>query len=827
MKMLSPGLWTNPRIRTLFACCTLCLVISVLAPGATGQQPGHTANPASPGPANRVKHASNAQMGDPKIQARVDALLRQMTLEEKIGQLVQYNDTGDSPSVQASNTQPAPDKASVIVAINPVSANHLDVMQMAATGRVGSMLNTVGQSRTNTYQHLAVEKSRLHIPLLFGADVIHGFRTIYPIPLGLAATWDPGLIVDLGHMSAEEATTAGVRWFYSPMVDISRDPRWGRTAEGAGEDPYLGAAMARSYIRGYQGDDLSQPGRVAASVKHYAAYGAAEAGREYNTTDMSEITLRQVYLPPYHAAVEAGAATMMSAFNSLNGVPASANPFLLDKVLRGEWGFNGFVVSDYTAIMELLNHGIALDPATATRKAITAGVDVDMMSHFYDTQLPELIRTGKVPMSVVDEAVRRVLRVKFATGLFEHPYAEAPEVTAAVPAHRPLVRKAAEESFVLLQNSKQSNGAPLLPLSPERKKVALIGPLADSTAEMVGAWGGAGRDPDIITIRQALEERAQKTGGALLYAKGTEIESNSQAGFEEAVKAAQDADIAVLALGESNSMSGEAGSRAYLDLPGNQEQLLEAVAGTGKPVVLLVFSGRPLVLDWAAKHVAAIMEVWFPGTEAGNAIADILYGDVSPSGKLPMSFPLAVGQEPLYYNQFPTGRPATGIDLSQPPGGDSRFFSRYIDVPNSALFPFGYGLSYSSFSYQNVHVSKNRLPLAQAHANRSTPLLEATATVTNTGTRTATEVVQCYVRNLGASIEQPVRSLKGFERVTLAPGESKQVSFPLGFNELSFINIENKPTIEATHYTVWIGGSSLADQSAAFQVDSPASASGR
>jgi beta-glucosidase len=605
------------------------------------------------------------------------------------------------------------------------------------------------------------------------------------------------------------------------MVDISRDARWGRTAEGAGEDAYLGTAMARAYIRGYQGDDLSKPGHVAASVKHFAAYGAAQAGREYSTTDMSDITLRQDYLPPYQAAVEAGAATIMSAFNALNGVPSTANPYLLDKILRGEWGFNGFVVSDYTAVMELINHGIALDPAAATRKAITAGVDVDMMSHFYDTQLPALVRSGQVPMAVVDEAVRRVLRVKFALGLFEHPYAQGVEVTAAVPEHRPLVRKAAEESIVLLKNDNVA-GAALLPLSPERKKIALIGPLADEAAEMVGAWGGAGRDPDIIPIRQALLERAQKTGGALLYAKGTEIDDASQAGFAEAVKAVQDADVAVLALGESNAMSGEAGSRAYLDLPGNQEQLLEAVAATGKPIVLLVFSGRPLVLDWAAQHVSAILEVWFPGVEAGHAIANILYGEVSPSGKLPMSFPRAVGQEPLFYNQFPTGRPATGIDLSNPPGGDTRFFSRYIDVSNSALFPFGFGLSYASFSYSNVKVSRTSVPLAQAVANRSTALVEATATVTNRGNRTATEVVQCYVRNLGASVEQPVRSLEGFERVTLAPGESKQVTFPLGFNELSFYNVASVRTMEATDYTVWIGGSSLADQEGDFKVVSGA-----
>jgi beta-glucosidase len=798
--------------RELLLCAVACLVTVGFESNAAAQ----AAKPASTHNAGTTAHPSNAQLDDPSIEARVDRLLSQMTLEEKIGQLVQYNDTGDaSPAPAAGGKQDA------IAAVNPGTANHVNAMDLAATGQLGSMLNTIGAERTNTYQHLAVDRSRLHIPLLFGADVIHGFRTIYPVPLGLAASFDPELVVDLSHMAAEEATTAGVRWFYSPMVDISRDPRWGRTVEGAGEDAYLGAAMARAYIRGYQGDSLSTPGNVAASVKHFAAYGAAEAGREYNTTDMSEIRLRQDYLPPYQAAVEAGAATIMSAFNSLNGVPSSANPFLLSTILRGEWGFNGFVVSDYTAVMELMNHGIALDPATATRKAITAGVDVDMMSHFYDTQLPGLIRSGELPMGVVDEAVRRVLRVKFATGLFEHPYAEGVEVTAAVAEHRPLVRKAAEESFVLLQNDKLSEGVPLLPLSPTRKRVALIGPLADDKGDMIGAWAGAGNDRDIVTLRQALAQRAQQLGSTLLYSQGTEIDGTSQAGFSDAVEAARAADVVILALGESSAMSGEAGSRAYLDLPGNQQQLLEAVVATGRPMVLLIFSGRPLVLDWAAQHVPAIMEVWFPGTEAGNAIADVLFGDVSPSGKLPMSFPRAVGQEPLYYNQLPTGRPPTGLDLSKPPADGTRFFSRYIDVPNSALFPFGYGLSYSSFSYQNVKVSKSSVPLAQALSNRTTPLLEATATVTNTGDRTATEIVQCYVRNLGASIEQPVRSLEGFRRVTLAPGESKQISFPLGFKELSFFNLDSKPTIEATRYTVWIGGSSQANEEATFEVISP------
>ena len=379
----------------------------------------------------------------------------------------------------------------------------------------------------------------------------------------------------------------------------------------------------------------------------------------------------------------------------------------------------------------------------------------------------------------------------------------------------------------MLKNAKFADGAPLLPLSASHKRIALIGPLADNASEMIGAWGGARDETDTITLRKAFTERALQTGSTLLYAQGTKIDDPSQAGFAEAVQAAQSADVAVLALGESNSMSGEGGSRANLDLPGNQQQLLEAVTATGKPIVLLVFSGRPLVLNWAAQHVAAIMELWFPGTEAGHAVADVLYGDVSPSGKLPMSFPRAVGQEPLYYNQFPTGRPAVGVDLSHPPTGEDRFLSRYIDVPNSALFPFGFGLSYSTFSYQAVHVSKNTILLADAQASRATPLVEATATVTNTGSRVATEVVQCYVRNLGASIEQPVRSLKGFQRVTLAPGESKQITFPLGFKELSFYNLESKPAIEATHYSVWIGGSSLADQQADFVVSAPSLATAR
>jgi beta-glucosidase len=775
---------------------------------STSAVPGALAQTKAAGTGNAAP--SNKQLASPEIERKVDALLKKMTLDEKLGQLVQYSDTGYSAQAQTAEEAANPGK-------NPTAPHPVDAMELVSTGRLGSLLNTVGQARTNQLQHAAVEKSRLHIPLMFGADIIHGYKTVYPMPLALAATFDPELVASLAHISASEARTGGVNWFYSPMVDISRDPRWGRTQEGAGEDPYLGAAMARAYVRGYQQGDLSLPTSVAACVKHYAAYGAAEAGREYNTTDMSLSRLHQVYLPPYKAAVEEGAATMMSAFNALNGVPATANRYLLQTVLRDGWGFNGFVVSDYTAVMELRNHGIALDAATATKKAITAGVDMDMMSHYYDAELPGLIKSGQVPISVVDEAVRRVLRVKFALGLFEHPYAEGKEVTAAVPEHRPLVRKAAEESIVLLQN-KDVNGAAVLPLKKELKKIALIGPLADDTGEMMGAWGLTKREPDVVTVKDALEQRMKQAGGSLLYAKGTEIATDSEAGFTEAVDAAKQSDVVVMALGETAEMSGEAGSRAYLDLPGNQQKLLEQVVAAGKPVVLLVFSGRPLVLDWAAKHVPAIMEAWFPGTEAGNAIADLIYGDAVPSAKLPMSFPRAVGQEPLYYNQFPTGRPPVGLDLTQPPGGDSRFFSRYVDVPNDALFPFGFGLSYTKFAYQDVSVSTHSLSMKEASRTDAKELITVTATVKNTGDREGTEIVQCYVRNVGTSLEQPVRSLKGFERVTLKAGESKQVTFKLGFPELSFYNNQGGPVIEATDYTVWVGGSSTADQHDEFKI---------
>ncbi|HEY3455435.1 MAG TPA: beta-glucosidase BglX [Bryobacteraceae bacterium] len=732
---------------------------------------------------------SNPQLIDPAIERRVNDLLKRMTLDEKIGQLVQYN------ASQALDTGPT----TVALNVNPPGPNGVDSYQLAKSGKLGSMLNTVGQQLTNHFQHAAVDNTRLHIPLLFGADVIHGFRTIFPVPLATASSWDLELISSLAHMAAVEAKTAGVNWFYSPMVDIARDARWGRCTEGAGEDPYLGAAIARAYIRGYQGASLSASDSVAACVKHFAAYGAAEAGREYNTTDMSEMRLREIYLPPYEAAIEAGAASVMSAFNALNGVPATADPFLLKTILRGEWGFDGPVVSDYTAIMELEHHGIALDGATAAAKALQAGVDIDMMSHLYDTQLPALLKSRRVSVAEIDEAVRRVLRLKFALGLFEHPFTTGPEVTNAVPEHRPLARRAAQESFVLLKNA-NAGQAPLLPLS-DKENIALIGPLADDSADMVGAWSGANNFGDVVTLRAALEQHARQNGTRLVYAKGADISGSSDADFDEALNAARGADLAILALGESSAMSGEAASRAHLNLPGNQQSLLEAIVATGKPVILLVFSGRPLVLDWAAAHVPAIMEVWFPGMETGPAIVETLFGAVPPSGKLTMSFPRAVGQEPLYYSQFPTGRPEQFPDPKHPGPVETKYVSKYLDVPNSALFPFGHGLSYTTFAYSNVKAGP----------------VHATATVTNTGGRRGTEIVQCYIRIRGVSVEQPVRSLKGFQRVTLDPGESKSVDFPLGFDALSFFNAQSRRVIEPANYTVFIGGSSTAGQSADFQ----------
>ncbi|MGD0628676.1 MAG: beta-glucosidase BglX [Terracidiphilus sp.] len=760
----------------------------------------------------------NSQLDSKELNLRVEALLKKMTLEEKIGQLVQFS-VGNATGPNASN---------------------LRYDEMAAKGQVGSFVNVVGAEATNRLQRIAVEKSRLHIPILFGQDVIHGHRTTFPVPLAIAASFDPAAAELVARTGATEARADGLAWVFSPMVDIARDPRWGRIVESSGEDPYLGSAMARAWVKGYQQDDLSKPDSVAACVKHFAAYGAAIAGRDYNAVDMSEFTLRQVYLEPYHAAVEAGAATLMSSFNSINGVPASANPFILTQVLRKEWGFDGFVVSDWGAVSELINHSIG-DGPTVARKALEAGVDMDMEGNLYGTVIAAQVRSGKIPESVVDEATRRVLRVKFALGLFDRPYAPTGPAYDATPERRAAARKVADETLVLLKNDPVEGVGNLLPFTAKAKKVALIGPLADNQRELLGAWAVTGDAKYVVTLRSALQERL---GDRLLYAPGCDLLIGKDANvlkhvnfggpmilgddatapddaktIAEAVETAKKADVAILALGEpTNWMEGEASSRTTLGFTGAQQQLLEAIVATGKPVVLVVLAGRPLELKWAAAHVPAILEAWSPGVEAGHAVADVLFGDVNPSGKLPASFPRAVGQEPLYYAQLPTGRPAH-VDMSHFPRNDEeKFVSRYMDEENSALFPFGWGLSYTRFSYAKPTISRAEVPLGEVIASGSKPVVMVGVDVKNTGSVAGTEVVQLYIRNTAASVEQPVRELKGFARVALAPGEQKHVEFPLGFDELNFVNTDMKRTVEPTTYKIWVGGSSLATEETSLQV---------
>lgn len=735
----------------------------------------------------------NAQLTDPKLNQRVEALLGKMTLEEKAGQLVQYS-TG--------------------IATGP-GTGRSDYEDKIARGQIGSLLNAIGAEKTNAYQHIAVEKSRLHIPLIFGYDVIHGHRTTFPVPLALAASFDPKAAETVAHTSAIEARADGVQWVFSPMVDIARDARWGRITESAGEDPYLGSAIARGWIRGYQQGDLSNPLSVAACVKHFAAYGGATAGRDYNAVDMSEVTLRQVYMEPYRAAVEAGAATLMSSFNSINGVPASANPLTLTQILRKEWHFDGFVVSDWSSVKELLSHAIAPDGATAALKALTAGVDMDMEGDLYGTYVVSLVRSGQLKESVVDEAVRRVLRVKFALGLFEHPYVDVTPAYVATPEKRETTRKVAEETLVLLKNEPLQGVGHLLPLKKSAGTVALIGPLADSKSDMLGSWIAQGNAADVVTLKQALGERLSATSGKLLYAKGTELKSDSTEGFAEAVSIAKQADVVLMALGEPGAETGEATSRMNLGLTGNQEELLEAVAATGKPVVLVLFNGRPLALPWAAKNVPAILEAWYPGIEAGNAVANVLLGDVNPSGKLPASFPYSVGQEPISYSQFPTGRPMVDPEaLTPPPADRSHYGSRYIDGPNDPIYPFGWGLSYTQFSYSPITVNNKQFPLSAVNASRNQKSGPITVgvDVKNTGSVAGTEVVQLYIRNTSASLEQPVRELKGFERVTLAPGEQKHVEFALGFEELAFYNASLERVVEPTRYRLVVGDNSKATE---------------
>ncbi|HEV3205310.1 MAG TPA: glycoside hydrolase family 3 N-terminal domain-containing protein, partial [Terriglobales bacterium] len=648
-----------------------------------------------------------------------------------------------------------------------------DYEDMIAGGQIGSLLNVVDPHEINRYQRIAVQKSRSHIPLLFGLDVIHGFKTEFPIPLGLASTWDPGIVEKASRVAAIEASASGIRWTFSPMVDIARDARWGRMAEGAGEDPFLGSAMAAAYVRGYQGSRLDAADSMAACAKHYVGYGAAEGGRDYNTTEISEHTLRQFYLPPFHAAVEAGTASLMSAFNSLNAVPASANPFTLKQVLRKEWGFRGLVVSDWSSLGELVAHGIAADAAAAARKGFMAGVDMDMASSVYHDHLEQLVHSGAVKESDLDEAVRHVLRVKLALGIFEHPFVEEGAAGNALyqPASLALAETAAERSLVLLKN--EGGGQPLLPLSRNIQNLALIGPLAEDFSSPQGASEKNLR----VSLAASL---AQRVGEDHVFRfKGTGVLGGTDEEIAAAVAGAKKADVLIVALGEDPDMSGEAASRANLGLPGRQQELLEALVHTGRPVVLILFSGRPLTLPWAFEHVSAVVAAWFPGIGTGPALARTLFGEVNPSGKLVVSWPRSVGQEPLYYNALNTGRPTGNTDLKHPPAStEDRYLSRYIDEQNSPQFPFGYGGSYTSFGYGATNISKQRLsaaPLNRDLSAKADAVVKVAAEVSNTGSRSGEEVVQLYVGLRGTSTAQPVRALKGFQRIALAPGEKKRV----------------------------------------------------
>ncbi len=730
---------------------------------------------------------------DPSIEPRVEELLRKMTLEEKVGQLVQYS-AGQPTGPGTGRT---------------------DYIDMLAKGQIGALFNIVTAKESNAFQRIAVEKSRLHIPLIFGLDVIHGFRTEFPIPLGISATWDPPLAERAARVAAREASATGIRWAFSPMVDIGRDPRWGRTAEGNGEDPFLGSAFALAYVRGYQGRHLNNAESILACPKHYVGYGAAEGGRDYNTTDISEHALREIYLPPFRAAIDAGAGSIMSAFNSLNGIPASANPFTLKKILRQEWGFRGIVDSDWTSVAELMNHGIANDGATAARKAFQGGVDMDMVSSLYHDHLAELVHSGQISESDLDESVRHVLRVKFALGLFENPYVDEKKEPSAMlqPEAVALAREVAEHSFVLLKNDLLPSATPVLPLSADVKSVAVIGPLADDGAAMMGSWGGLSKGRDAVTLRAALN---QKLGESRVhYAKGAEFSTATDTQIKAAVDAAKNSDVTILALGENGpEMTGEAASRAHLDLPGRQEQLLEAVVATGKPVALLIFSGRPLILSWAFQHVPAVFAVWFPGIQAGPALVRTLFGENIPTAKLSMTWPRSLGQIPIYYNGLNTGRPATQDDATFQNGHDRKFVSRYLDELNSPQFPFGFGLTYSTLRYGPVELNKTDLRIdwlreAMSNPSSSSPAsLLASVNVTNTGSLAATETAQLYVRLEGTSVSEPVRALKGFQHVTLAAGETKRVVFPVPPEAFALWNDQNVFTIEPARATIWIGGDS-------------------
>jgi beta-glucosidase len=709
-----------------------------------------------------------AKSSQDPVDQRVDVLLSQMTLAEKLGQMS-----------QAAYMAWRPDAMTTI-------------RRQVKEAGLGSVLNVTDQKALAELQDVARNQTRLGIPLLVGMDVIHGYRTQFPIPLGQAATWNPELVKEAAAASAREALSQGIAWTFSPMIDISRDPRWGRIAESAGEDPLLSARMGVAMVEGYQAMGM------AACAKHFAGYGAAEAGRDYNTTLIPETELRNVYLRPFRAVQQAGVMTFMSAFNDLNGTPATANRFLLRRVLREEWGFSGFVVSDWEAVLELTRHGIAGDMREASRLALNAGVDMEMVTTGYLDHAEELLKAGAIDLAAIDDSVRRILRVKFRLGLFEHPLAQMGADNALLqPGTLRLAQAIAEQSIVLLKNSNNT-----LPLN-RGARIAVVGPLADAGADMLGTWECEGKPEDAVTLLQALRSPSYPNG-RVVHAPGLIGDRETkQAGFTAALEAARESDVIVACVGESHLLSGEGRSRAFLNLPGAQEELIDALAGTGKPLVLVIFAGRPLVFDRAAEKASAILYAWHPGTMAGPALAQVLFGETNPSGKLPVTFPRTLGQVPLYYNHRNTGRPPSGEDIGAPMGTPQDpvgYSSRHLDVHSTPAYPFGFGLSYSTFEYSSISLS----------GPTSDGTREVSVVLRNTGTRNGAEVAQLYIQDVVASLTRPVRELKAFRRVELAAGASTEVRFELRKEDLSFYDAEGRSVVEPGLFRVWVGGDSTA-----------------
>jgi beta-glucosidase len=779
---IAAAVWVKPRRR--FAFCSGVAVLLVAVVVLVGVMSGSSSAASS----KRRSHQAgtgNSGLSQGLINARVTALIRQMSPQQKFGQLTMAG---------------------------PATPTGSDLIPLAEKGEIGSVLDLTGVDNINAVQKAAVDDSSLHIPLIFGLDVIHGYRTMFPVPLAEASSWDMSAIENDEAVSADEATADGIKWTFNPMVDISRDPRWGRVVEGAGEDPYLGSAVAAAKVRGYQGSSYANPDKMAATVKHFAAYGAPVAGREYNTVDMSTQQLFNDYLPPYKAAIDAGAATVMSSFNSLDGVPNTANPYTLTNILRDEWGFGGTVVSDYQAVQELEDFGYASGGAQAAEEALTAGLDIEMavtlgptagnpIYDTFDTYGPQLLREGKITMAQLNTAVRHVLTLKYLAGMFSDPYPGSDARVASselTPAHLSAAQKMADESMVLLNNNNHA-----LPLSPSTSSIAVVGPLADDPTDQIGddvPIGYQDATPaqlsadKIVSVLDGV--KAADPGATVNYADGcanftVTDPCNETTDFNQAVAAAQASAVTVVVVGEPSGDVGEASSLSDIDLPGQQLALVQAIAATGKPYVVVMMNGRPMTIPWLANNAPALLEAWYPGTEGGNAVADILFGKFDPSGKLTMSWPIDTGQIPVSYNELPTGRPYSATN---------KYTSRYLDIPNTPQYSFGYGLSYTTFSITNLQAPSN------VSGNRP---FQVSAQIQNTGSMAGADVVQLYLHESDTSILQPVQKLEGFQRVELAPGQTKTVTFTLGPQNLGFYNEQGQFTVEPGPFDLWVGDSSV------------------